>query len=253
MVAPDIAVPPAPTFVTMGKCKLKVSAGRTGGEMIANNNLVKRAALSVRWFMPWVFALAAIAPFHTAEGQQTPQGHQAVSENDSPREIGDQWLSSSEYQEFLSLGGERSEKAKSLKEATITRITQEELRLYTASFESKYQSHMGKKIEGLPLGLSMLLANMNLKLRPLLVGIKSPQDISRFNTYLYQYVESVGYEKGIAKTKIDRLIALFPELQGKKIIEFLTELASTYDAIAKTKADIAQWDEIIRKLEALEN
>lgn len=205
---------------------------------------------------------AAIAPLHAAEGQQPTQGNQAVSENTknlgSPSKIGKKWRSSSEYQEFLLLGGERSEKAKSLMDKTMTRIVQEESRLYIASFEPKYQSLMGKKIEGLSLGLQALLAEINLNLRPLLVGIKSPRDISRFNTYLYQYVESIEYDKGIAKAKTDDLIALFPELQGKEATKYFMEVGQVYDNIAKYKRESAEykresaaWEKIIRKLGGL--
>mgnify|MGYP006974787798 CR=1 FL=1 len=82
----------------------------------------------------------------------------------SELEIGEKWKTTPEYVEYSKLDP-NSQIAKKLKEDTITKLTNESLKIYLDSFDVKFKSLMEKRVEELPIGLKTLLANMNITIK----------------------------------------------------------------------------------------
>lgn len=157
------------------------------------------------------------------------------------------WKASPQYQEFVKMGAEASEPAKKLRDDTVLVITLKELEGFKNEIDPKYQVNMANKVDALPNGLKVLLAEINLNLKPFMSQERDAKDISTINILLYQYVESILYGKGIAERKMRDIATRFPELEGQEATLYLLNIGKLYDDIAKKDENIAKMDKEIAK------
>lgn len=150
------------------------------------------------------------------------------------------WKASPQYQEFVKMGAETSAPAKKLRDETVLDITKKELEGFKNEIDPKYQANMANKVDALPNGLKVLLAEINLKLKPFVSQERDAKDISTINILLYQYVESILYGKGIAERKMRDIAIRYPELEGTEATRFLLEIGKLYDESAKIEENIAK-------------
>ena len=154
-------------------------------------------------------------------------------------EIGEKWKTTPEYVEYSKLDP-NSQIAKKLKEDPITRLTNESLKIYLDSFDVKFKSLMEKRVEELPIGLKGLLCNMNIKIKDKLTKNYDSMSISRINTYMFNFVDSIYKDKGTAEKNISELPKIAPELANSHEINYLVEIGRGYDNAAKNNAEAAK-------------
>ena len=171
-----------------------------------------------------------------------------------------QWKESVAYQKFLQLQSQGKDKeAEQLRVATCDKMADEILKQYIQDFKAKFQERMQGKVAALPLGLKTVLADAYIQGKNLLSPEhKNPKYLNKFVSGLYWYIDSIYHSKMITEKKAYMLQKKFPELKGTKYMNLLLELGRNFDTIQKNKIEIQksnigikQWDEIIRKLQAL--
>ena len=172
-------------------------------------------------------------------------------------EIGEKWKTTPEYVEYSKLDS-NSQIAKKLKEDTITRLTNESLKIYLDSFDVKFKSLMERRVEELPIGLKGLLCNINIKIKEKLTKNYDSMSISKINNHMFNFVDSIYKDKGTAEKNISELPKIAPELANSHEINYLIEIGRNYDDAAKNNADAAklekikeQWIEIGEKIKKL--
>ena len=155
------------------------------------------------------------------------------------QEIWEQWKSSPEYEKYSKLDP-KSEEAKKLKEEAITKITKIVLQKYLATFDAKFQILMEKKVQELPIWLQWLLWNMDIKIKSELTWNYDTMTISRINTFMFNFVDSIYKDKWSAEKNISELPKIAPELANSKSISYLIELGKNYDDAAKSERNAAK-------------
>lgn len=172
-------------------------------------------------------------------------------------EIGEKWKTTPEYVEYSKLDP-NSQIAKKLKEDTITRLTNESLKIYLDSFDVKFKSLMEKKVEELPIGLKGLLCNMNIKIKDKLTKNYDSMSISKINNHMFNFVDSIYKDKGTAEKNISELPKIAPELANSHEINYLIEIGRNYDQISKNEDQISKnreeavkWQEVINILQKM--
>lgn len=110
---------------------------------------------------------------------------------------------------------------------------------------------MEKRVEELPIGLKGLLCNMNIKIKDKLTKNYDSMSISKINTYMFNFVDSIYKDKGTAEKNISELPKIAPELANSHEINYLIEIGRDYDEAAKNNAEAAKWQEVINILEKM--
>jgi len=155
--------------------------------------------------------------------------------------IGDQWRASQEYQHYLELEKQgKSKEASKVKEETITALTHEVLKDFISSYLPKFQNRMQQRVLELPIGLQGLLGDIDMQVKEKLNSNHDALNITKINSVMFNFVSSIYYDKGLAKTNVHKLIKLAPELKGTKIAQFLLEIGGNYDKIAEAKEKQAE-------------
>lgn len=167
------------------------------------------------------------------------------------QEIGDRWESSPEYQEYLKLGGDKSAEARAIKERVITGITRQVLAAYIQSFDPKYRELMDRKVKELPIGLQVMLGDINIKIKEKIKPGHESTAISRLNSYMFNFVDSIYKNKGIAQKNIDDIIAVCPELSETEVVQLLRSVGRNYDQAAKNIQDAEAWRKINEMLKSI--
>lgn len=157
----------------------------------------------------------------------------------SELEIGERWKQTPEYTEYSKLDP-NSQIAKKLKEDTIVKLTNEEMKKYIDSFDIKFRNLMEKKVEELPVGLKGLLGNMNIKIKEELTHNYDSMTISKINNSMFNFVDSIYKDKGTAEKNISELPKVAPELVNSKNISYLVDVGKKYDDAAKSEANAAK-------------
>jgi hypothetical protein len=172
-------------------------------------------------------------------------------------EIGEKWKTTPEYVEYSKLDP-NSQIAKKLKEDTITRLTNESLKIYLDSFDVKFKSLMEKRVEELPIGLKGLLCNINIKIKEKLTKNYDSMSISKINNHMFNFVDSIYKDKGTAEKNISELPKIAPELANTEIMNILLDTGRKYDSIVKSEENIKKseenidnWNKIIEKLQKM--
>ena len=82
--------------------------------------------------------------------------------------------------------------------------------------------------------------------------------ISRINTYMFNFVDSIYKDKGTAEKNISELPKIAPELANSHEINYLIEIGRNYDQISKNEDQIsknreeaAKWQEVINILQKM--
>lgn len=157
--------------------------------------------------------------------------------------IGDQWKTTSEYQEYLKKGGDNSPEGKAIKEKTITRLTDDGKARYIAGFDPRFQSLMTKRVNELPIGLQGLLVDMHGKITD---KLDKPYDImtmSRIQTFEFNFVDSIYRNNILATKSVEDILKIAPELDKTEIVATLREVGGKYDNIAKVQEETAKVQE----------
>ncbi len=165
--------------------------------------------------------------------------------------IWEQWQASPEYKKYNELitKDPNSLEAKKLKEEAITRITAIVLKKYLLSFDTKFQILMEKRVQELPIWLQGLLGDMNTKIKAKLTGNYDTMTMSRINTFMFNFVDSIYRNKGTAEKNISELPKMAPELGNTEIINYLLELGKKYDNAAKSEQNAAKSEQNAAKSE----
>lgn len=167
------------------------------------------------------------------------------------QEIGARWESSPEYQEYLKLGGEKSAEARAIKERVITGITRQVLSAYIQGFDPKYRELMDRKVKELPIGLQVLLGNIDIRIKEKIKLNYDSMAISRLNTYMFNFVDSIYKYKGVAEKNLSDITEKFPELTGLEITKTLRNIAKTADNSADNLRQSEAWERINEMLKSI--
>lgn len=179
-----------------------------------------------RWIIPIIFTLS----LGTSVFAQSEQ------------RIWEQWQASPEYKRYNELIAKNpdSQEAKQLKEEAITRITAIVLKKYLVSFDAKFQVLMEKRTHELPIWLQGLLGDMNTKIKAKLTWNYDSMTMSKINTFMFNFVDSIYKDKWTAEKNISELPKIAPELANTEIMNYLLELGKKYDNAAKSERNAAK-------------
>jgi hypothetical protein len=171
----------------------------------------------------------------------------------SAQELGDQWEASKEYQEYVRLGGEKSEQAKSIKEQKVKELVAPIMAQIVNDYDPKYRQMMSKKLSEpqMQLGLQTLMVNIYIKTQEVIKPNHTAEEKNKFATYLYQYLKSIKDDGQACISNLEKMKKIYPELANTELIKTLGEIGANYDSIAKSNDSIAKSNDRIRKLEEL--
>lgn len=176
-----------------------------------------------------------------------------VSMHLSALELGDQWEASKEYQEYIGLGGEKSEQAKSIKEQMVKELVSPIMAQIINDYDPKYREMMSKKLSEpeMQLGLQTLMVNIYIKTQEVIKPNHTAEEKNKFATYLYQYVKSIKDDGQACISNLEKMKKIYPELANTELIKTLSGIGVNYDSAAKHKENADKHKENADKYEEL--
>lgn len=152
----------------------------------------------------------------------------------SAQELGDQWEASKEYQEYVRLGGEKSEQAKSIKEQKVKELVAPIMAQIVNDYDPKYREMMSKKLSEpeMQLGLQTLMVNIYIKTQEVIKPNHTAEEKNKFASFLYFYVKSIRDDGGACISNLEKMKKIYPEFAKTEVMKFLVEIGKSADSAA---------------------